>query len=155
MVTQIAVGREMDCLVAEKVMGWRVERVRPSWYPVEVLCFYEEWSRNISYTYDERSCNAMLYRNGVDDSNGTAPPLPQFSEDIAATWTVVERLQEQGWHLSLEHLRVVWVPITSDITEGEWCWRARFWKGDPTGVSAVEHDHTNMEAAICHAALKV
>jgi hypothetical protein len=91
-------GRELDALVAEKVMGWRVERLRPEWYGgTEVLLFYEPGHALASYSYDERSCNACMYRNGADRTDGIAPPLPYFSCEIADAWAVVEKMRADGF----------------------------------------------------------
>lgn len=73
--------REKDAVVAEKVMGFRVVTIKPKWYRLPVQCFYEEDSPLIAYSLDANACNAMMYRNGEDDRDGTAPPLPHYTSD--------------------------------------------------------------------------
>ena len=90
-------GREMDCLIAEKVLGMRVERKYPSWYrggDVEVICFYLPGFDLMEYSWDEHE-SAIMYANGVDDSLGVSRLLPQYSAEIEAAWQVVEQMLEQ------------------------------------------------------------
>ena len=84
--------RELDVLVAEKALGMRVERIRTNWYHHEILCFFEPGCDLMVYSYDENACNAMMYRNGVDESAGVAAPLPYYSGEIEAAWEIVDAL---------------------------------------------------------------
>lgn len=69
-------GRELDAEVAERVMGWRVERQRGN-SPWLVKRPDHEWSRIEQHA---------------------------FSTDIAAAWQVVEKMQADGWgHKHLTH----------------------------------------------------
>jgi hypothetical protein len=61
-------GRELDALIAEKVMGWTVELIVNS--PCDA---FEEW----------RDAQGWRY--------GPNPPL--YSTDIAAAWEIAEKLQ--------------------------------------------------------------
>lgn len=70
--------RELDALVAEKVMGWKIEG-RP----------------------------IRLSGGHFDDvripADGTVKMLPSYSTDIAAAWQVVEKVRElNGWPFILE-----------------------------------------------------
>jgi hypothetical protein len=87
-------ARELDALVAEKVLGMHVERIRPAWYHggQEVLCFYQPLGTLMEYSLDADACNAMMFRNGVDERDGIAPPLPFYTGDIAAAWEVVAHM---------------------------------------------------------------
>lgn len=71
--------RQFDKTIAESVFGWQVEVVKPEWYPYDVYLFRDPISGNLLYSLDENACNAMMYRNGVDATDGTLPPLPHFS----------------------------------------------------------------------------
>lgn len=62
--------RELDRMVAEKVMGWQLAE---AWTPGS----QEPWWRK---------------------ADGWMVPLPPFTTDIAAAWQVVERMRELGWY---------------------------------------------------------
>ena len=72
-------GRELDALVAEKVMGFAVRRG--------------------TLEYDGSVSVWMVFDDG---SGGTLNPVP-YSTDIAAAWQVVERIQQlnPGWRFGL------------------------------------------------------
>lgn len=77
-------GRELDALIAEKVMGWKAiphpcpETLfpgvvpKPSWFPP-------------GFDYEK---NKHLYATGL--ANGVA--FPHYSTDIAAAWEVLDHL---------------------------------------------------------------
>lgn len=76
-IDEMQAGREMDALVAEKVMGWTTRFAK--------LCDYEPlrvWSNGAVTYYD-------------DD-------LPRFSTYIAAAWMVVEKFKADGAMFSLD-----------------------------------------------------
>jgi hypothetical protein len=66
-----AAGRELDALVAEKVMGWRCRGLHPI-----------------------HEC--PVFATGRADTLA-----PHFSTDIAAAWQVVEKMGADGWNVSL------------------------------------------------------
>ena len=85
--------RQIDCLVMEKVFGYRVVEKKLDWYRVPVFFFYASNSDVPEYTYDSNACNAMIYRNGRDDSDGTVPPLPFFMCDAEGReWQIVKEM---------------------------------------------------------------
>jgi hypothetical protein len=86
-------SRDLDVAVAERVLGMHVERIKPAWYPLEVTLFYWPNDPLITYSYDANACNAMMYRNGKDDTAGTAPPLPRYSGDLSAAWEVIAAMK--------------------------------------------------------------
>lgn len=89
------VGRELDALMAEKVMGW-------DWYTVVGI--------NVllppGHHYRERSVLATVGKHGTEDDIDSMrfcssrdggyqmPIVPHYSTDIAAAWEVVEKLEE-------------------------------------------------------------
>ena len=75
-------SRELDALVATEIMGLEKQTIQPDWYPHPVDLFIHPKNGLIVYSYDENACNAMMHRNGKDDSDGTAQPLPSFSCDV-------------------------------------------------------------------------
>lgn len=108
----------LNLAVAEKVLGYRVVKAKPAWYPFEVWCFYapgdttEEW---MAYSWDQNACNAMMFRNGKDDKAGTAPPLPGYVFDISAAWNVVAEIRERGLLEAFKaHLGDVWASSEED-----------------------------------------
>lgn len=83
----IPAGRELDALVAEKVMGLAyVRRVegQAAWVTGR------DWVDPGDYTYGEGKWGTLvLYR------------VPDFSTDIAAAWLVVERMAQSDRNLRL------------------------------------------------------
>lgn len=66
-------SRELDALVAEKVMGWtNAHRTRPG---------------------------ACL--RGYPPTSATITLVPAYSSEIAAAWAVVERMREQGYAVTV------------------------------------------------------
>jgi len=70
-------GRELDALVAEKVMGW------------------VEFSP-IDPTIDFGVHGKYRWNYAKDPKDGKQKPIPWYSEDIAAAWEVVEKMLERG-----------------------------------------------------------
>ena len=140
-------GREIDVLVAEHVMGFHVERIKPDWYPHEVTLFFRPGNPLVEYSYDENACNAMMHRNGKDDSDGTASPLPFYSEEIEHAWEVVEKLAANGWNVAVETM--------ANTSEAPYT-AVSFWRGDDWDTAeAMATDGANTASlAICLAALK-
>ena len=73
-VNEMEPGRELDALIAEKVMGWRrVNDEDPYFWPSKEMCdrLKEQYPDVIGYDYF---------------------PAPLFSTDTAAAWEVVEHM---------------------------------------------------------------
>lgn len=83
--------RVVDVAVAEHLIGYRRETVQPSWYRVPVDLFSIEFDgrQEVVYSYDANACNAMIFRNRVDDKMGYAQPLPRYSSEIHVAWVEV------------------------------------------------------------------
>jgi hypothetical protein len=132
-------GRDLDIAVARYVIGMHVERITPAWYGREVTLFFRPGNPLVEYSYDEHSCNAMMFRNGVDPSDGTARPLPLYSEEMDDAWSLRHWLAERG----------VWLTLQSD-------WHMRQWnaaihrKSEFVAQSGFVDD---APLAICRAAL--
>jgi hypothetical protein len=83
-------GRELDALVAEKVMGWTVNRTESRhWHTVGPT----GRERNIQIGSD--CCAGQAY-----DSNAFMP-----SKSIVSAWLVVEKMRERGWNFELHTSR--------------------------------------------------
>ena len=138
--------------VAEHVFGYHVERIKPDWYSHEVFCFYDPaFAPDMTYSWDENGCNARMYRNGLNPSAGTAPPLPSYeSEDSeGAEYQVVNRMIELGYHFRLYGFNVTHREKASTRE-----FEAEFL---PTGSNHEERYIAKGEwpqLAICRAALK-
>lgn len=67
-------GRELDALVAEKVIGWQIHQ--PNW-----------------------GCPPAVRRPGGAISLYLPEAVPHYSTSIAAVWEVMEALRQRGVHL--------------------------------------------------------
>ena len=114
----IPAGQELDALIAEKVFG----------------------RRSISRTVSVRSHFGNLDKTVTYLENGRE--VPPYSTDIAAAWLVVEKLENQGWHLILNNL--------GQPHSGKWS--AQF--TDVFGRVQVYGEAETSPHAICLAALK-
>ncbi len=110
-------GRELDALVAEKVMGWS--------------------------DVGEITIGMTVYVAG-HRPEGEQTVVPSYSTDIAAAWTVVERMRELGWRMLLEN----WVS-SDDAYAAFFHPQDRYRYGNHIGVT----DDT-APVAICRAALR-
>jgi hypothetical protein len=72
-------GRELDALVAEKVMGWREVRLRPSNSSRRSGPDYKGYKPDVVARRRETPCH-----------------VPAYSTDIAAAWEVVEAMERRG-----------------------------------------------------------
>jgi hypothetical protein len=81
-----------------------VERKKPDWYPLEVVLFFWPGEPLVGYSYDKNACNACIWRNGVNEKDGVAPPLPRYSSELGPAWEVVARCRERGLTLDVPNL---------------------------------------------------
>lgn len=89
-------SRELDAEVAEKVMGWHVERF--IWEYDGLVQQDEVW-----ITDPSRKDEPPPQRHDV-----TIAPRP-FSTDIAAAWQVVERIHILGFPVTINNAETGWV----------------------------------------------
>lgn len=85
--------------------------------------------------------NEPYYPARSDGMNVQYSPVPSFAEDIAAAWSVVERLRKDGYTLFLSECSA-----KSD-------WLAAFERGKPSGVEQHVGEGKAVSEAICLAAL--
>ena len=64
----MAAGRELDLLVAEKIMGWKFQFGQ----------------------YRGEGCSAL-------DEDGNWDVVPRYSRDVAAAWMIVHRIHARGF----------------------------------------------------------
>jgi len=122
-------GRELDALVAEKVMGIEVDLV------VAPFIYYSPYRDR----YDEWAAGNEPYI----DKDGDIHLIPRYSTDIAAAWLVVEKMRETRW-----------IEVHSTI-DGEWA--AFYTPIGTTDMNQAIHEYAKASTAplaICLAALK-
>lgn len=128
-------GRELDALVAERVMGWKL-------------------LPDTAYGHSEQAAmdaNKMAwFDNNNDYIAGELDYDHQFSTDIAAAWQVVEKLREDDWWWSASY-RTTTVEEIKESRPGYWV-TFRCVRG---GVRGDRHGNSSqLSHAICIAALK-
>lgn len=79
--SELKTGRELDTLIAEKVMGWK-------WFPCEMNPHQKILS------LDEVTAPKLFIGQAVIDL------VPRYSTDIAAAWEVVEKLHAEGLQIT-------------------------------------------------------
>jgi hypothetical protein len=83
-IAQLSIGREMDILVAEQVLGWRIEKDE-----AELKRLDKYFSRHGAQRWWRKPGGGWHY-----------DPSP-FSSEISAAWQVVERMNSRGLALFL------------------------------------------------------
>jgi len=106
--------RELDALVAEKVMGWKLKHVND---PVM----------------------AVIFANWVDENDVgiITPDEWKPSTDISAAWQVVEKMHALLFSRRREFLRYLQEAVTSDemVTKGQYiAWPDVFWFITPRAI---------------------
>ena len=130
-------GRELDALVAEKVMGWRITAWNDG----------EPWGNREVFPPFEPINGIPADCDCISHSEAGEPP--HYSTDIAAAWEVFQKVTDLGY-----------IPAIAQCTSG---WACDFWTeeaADETGrVDYIhkfrEYGQVSAPLAICRAALKV
>lgn len=106
-------GRDLDALVAGRVLGWRWWRFQPHWYTAELVDGKAAIVSGASdkpphrYFAREPTNDPKLPQwdatpwDGVEELAVTGQGPPPYSTDIAAAWEVVEAMHAKGEVLSL------------------------------------------------------
>lgn len=158
-------GRELDALVAERVMGenltpprgwalsiigahetrvtgsqWQLRNGRTVRMPAGVELAQPEGTTDYNARYF-----AYAAEHGVDDLEAKVvrcryQPKP-YSTDISAAWEVVKKLRTDGW----------WAEIENRHDLDDWCVTLRQFDGPPWGIALKVADTAPL--AICRAAL--
>ena len=99
-IDEMPAGREMDALIAEKVMGWRVHLRNTAWW---VLAGLE----------NESSCGPI--KAMTCGSDRWSP-----STDIVAAWKVLMKLQAMGykWTLGSSRAKTIAILMRHDNKDG-------------------------------------
>lgn len=100
--TVLHAGRELDALVAERVMGWTRVRNEPAVYPTksehssgQVIIAPRGWMNPDGDVLHGQ-------RPGTEpDDNYAIADIPHYSTRIGAAWQVLEKMREMGWQITL------------------------------------------------------
>lgn len=131
--SELEAGRELDAMVAERVMGAR-------WQTADRIDANICKTRRLSPPADSLVLNGATLawrtadgRNLIPD-DGRADNLFHYSTDLAAAWQIVDAFTAKGWYVCVEHV---------DVPSRRW----NAWFGDKN----VYADSAPL--AICRAAL--
>lgn len=140
---ELTAGRELDALVAEKVMGWRRSLGcfdnRNNWNPEGVIL--------VPFPGTEYGPKREWTTNPITNTRN----VPHYSTDIAAAWEVVERLRENGWVIGIGIDDEPWEDPAGGGTHG--CSLLGCNRGRTDATDIREYADTT-PLAICLAALK-
>lgn len=112
--TDLPAGRELNALIAERVMGREPDLMWNVFNPDETAtCFHAE---------TKRECEEFLadvlkrYPNSwmKDHHVGAWKRFPRYSTDIVPAWEVVEKLRSDGWLVTVKSMP----PRSSFIIQG-------------------------------------
>lgn len=117
-------SRELDALVATKVMGW--------------IELHEE---RVLSNFAHIVGRPPWYKGSHAEARGAFPSVPPYSSDIAAAWEVVEKLKTLGWNIAL-----------TNCCDAYAVWISKVWIDDLVLESDVKAPTAPL--AICLAALK-
>lgn len=151
----IEAGREMDALVAEKVMGWKRggkgDHTKPLHYksldhPGEIR---NNWAAKGEHDYlTSPDGNTHYLCACADEAIKDHIDLPEYSTSISAAWEVVERFEQGAF--APEQVAACVNLVCSDGIEDERYYCAFF----SPSLAKVEAFGKTMPEAICRAALK-
>src|SRR4030042_5169505 len=94
-VLSLKAGRELDALVAEKVMGWVWMRLEPGHVWGDGSILKEDECRASLYRHDNLLAvwGTLIPDDGKYPHGQPSASIPYYSTDIAAAWQVVEKLR--------------------------------------------------------------
>ena len=130
-------GREMDALVAEKVMGCSV--MRENYHRTLGDGGKWEWLR----------CGCIGGPHNYRDDTARDGMLVYYSTDISAAWEVVEKMGALGWKFGMVQDGTLWDVNTYNPDVRPSC---AFCGHTPSG--AINASAPTVPLAICRAALK-
>lgn len=140
----IPAGRELDALVAEKVMGLKVEMLPIMYdedYEGQVPRFSTaEWEKEMREEAPDWQRESWDSDKGpvVVEGGDRKYVVRPYSTDIAAAWEVVEKMRKMGWEPTIALQKAHVYAITYDASYDE--------------LSRAYAEHAPL--AICRAALK-
>lgn len=84
-------GRELDALVAEKVMGWHSKQVPLSMFQPHVMV-------DLWYTAE----NELISSTDLINQSVKAGVLPHFTTNISDAWRIVEHMRQNKYHIATD-----------------------------------------------------
>mgnify|MGYP001600886613 CR=1 FL=1 len=117
-------GREMDALIAEKVMGWKRINTPPRWECKADYGLEREWGK------DDPFCPKCM-------------EWPEYSTDISVAWQVVEEFAHQSANKTAAELGMSYFSLSA--YPNRW-WSCR--------IGKESSDAPTAPLAICRAALR-
>lgn len=140
---EMPAGREMDALVAEKVMGWRAWAERRGDYTYIVFQLPGEREPFAKYRNPEaeRARYAPIAFADIDEMKHVVCDIPRYSTEIAAAWEVVSALGERAPFPQ-------YLEVANRYSDAAWI--AKVFEG---GVMVAEAYADTAPLAICRAAL--
>ena len=132
-IDEMPAGRELDALVAKKVMGWRITAWNDG----------EPWGNREVFPPFEPINGIPADCDCISHSEAGEPP--HYSTDIAAAWEVVEKMEACPYPHGAE--------IGSAYVDGLDGYIVAFGRGGPEPIDVAEFAVT-APLAICRAALK-
>lgn len=149
-------GRELDALIAEKVMGWAWEDApasgcnilyKPPHHLKAGLVYYDGKMAAVPSEYIGKWIDAHYWAGG---EIGTTK-LPDYSTNILAAWEVVEAMKKKGYHwwFAATATPREFTDVHSEHKTNLACIRLTC-----CSQTIVKHEEDTMPFAICCAALK-
>lgn len=106
----VGVGRELDALVAERVMGWE----QHDFHHVGDFVRPDAWRRFAENGHFAHHIQPHEWMRWQD--------VPAYSTDIAAAWQVVEKMKAEGYEACIDSdSDGDWSVIFTMNGEGIWC----------------------------------
>ena len=130
---ELEAGRELDVLVAEKVMG---------------LIPCDKWRATYGGYGMAITMQGALHVNDGCEHDGRCYPIGHpscYSTNIAAAWEVVEKLNK---------MQLGWFSLEQFGARGQEEWTAMIWTGGEDEADCFAGHAETVPPAICHAALK-
>ena len=114
-VSELEAGRELDALIVQRIIGAKVV-----------------WQ-------DGEPCWAHIHRDPRIYPPSSRVPVPPFSTEMAAAWSIIEHLTGKGWWVRIEHVEPV-----HRLADERWT----------VNLGEYEGDGPTAPLAICRAALR-
>src|SRR4030042_3346242 len=116
-------GREMDALIAEKVMGWKISLI------------------DLTYGGRWENIETGELMGGIQYWNP--------SENISAAWEVVEKMKSEGWEILIQWAN--WNEIPDEPLEYSWYVDYEFYTNDVKDWRGYQASADTPSLAICRA----
>jgi len=127
MASEVKAGRELDRLVAEKVLGWRCD-------------LWHHLNKGLQWCWLDANNNVIAFAGIKGDGVSENDALPHFSTNIADAWQIVEHLKNTLSWVSL------WAEHDAD-------YKCNAFDDNPDSVAGYRASANTAPLAICRCAL--